>query len=324
MIRAALVLLLTAAPALAKGPDASLRPLPRPVETPDTKEKTVISSSGGSTIAPLTATGLVRGPDLPPTRPPARPAQPKAPVTPDDAARVPVFGAPTLAAFTPRAKPPAALPQFTATTIAFNTGAPRAQARPSYIARLVKEQATLTEVRFGRKDSVCGINAIKGTAGKTFGKPNSGCGIANPVKVTSIQGITLTQTTTVDCQTAKALNSWVSKGLKPAIGSKGGGVKQIKVVAHYACRNRNNAKTGRLSEHAKGRAVDISGIVLRDGTYVSVLKGWGSKAWSAALKKMHKQACGPFGTVLGPNANRFHRDHFHFDTARYRSGSYCR
>jgi hypothetical protein len=28
--------------------------------------------------------------------------------------------------------------------------------------------------------------------------------------------------------------------------------------------------------------------------------------------------------VLGPNANSFHRDHFHFDTARYRSGSYCR
>jgi hypothetical protein len=39
---------------------------------------------------------------------------------------------------------------------------------------------------------------------------------------------------------------------------------------------------------------------------------------------MHKAACGPFGTVLGPNSNRFHQDHFHFDTARYRSGSYCR
>jgi len=30
------------------------------------------------------------------------------------------------------------------------------------------------------------------------------------------------------------------------------------------------------------------------------------------------------GTVLGPEANRFHRDHFHFDTAEYRSGPYCR
>jgi len=39
---------------------------------------------------------------------------------------------------------------------------------------------------------------------------------------------------------------------------------------------------------------------------------------------MHRAACGPFGTVLGPNADRFHQDHFHFDTARHRSGPYCR
>ena len=31
----------------------------------------------------------------------------------------------------------------------------------------------------------------------------------------------------------------------------------------------------------------------------------------------------PAGTALGPNANRFHRDYLHFDTARYRRGSYC-
>ena len=32
----------------------------------------------------------------------------------------------------------------------------------------------------------------------------------------------------------------------------------------------------------------------------------------------------PFGTVLGPNSDRFHRDHFHFDMASYSSGAYCR
>jgi hypothetical protein len=42
------------------------------------------------------------------------------------------------------------------------------------------------------------------------------------------------------------------------------------------------------------------------------------------MRRAHKTACGPFGTVLGPNADRYHQDHFHFDTARYRSGSYCR
>jgi hypothetical protein len=42
------------------------------------------------------------------------------------------------------------------------------------------------------------------------------------------------------------------------------------------------------------------------------------------MRRMHRGACGPFGTVLGPEADRYHQDHFHFDTARYRSGSYCR
>ena len=43
-----------------------------------------------------------------------------------------------------------------------------------------------------------------------------------------------------------------------------------------------------------------------------------------AMRKMHRTACGPFGTVLGPDSDRFHRDHFHFDTAKYRSGPFCR
>ena len=60
------------------------------------------------------------------------------------------------------------------------------------------------------------------------------------------------------------------------------------------------------------------------GTVVSVLQGWKSSRWSKAMRRVHKSACGPFGTVLGPKADRYHQDHFHMDTARYRSGSYCR
>ena len=101
-------------------------------------------------------------------------------------------------------------------------------------------------------------------------------------------------------------------------------MKSIKVVAHYACRTRNNKKGARISEHGKGRAVDIAAINLNDGSQMTVLNGWRSAKNGPALKRMHKAACGPFGTVLGPNADRYHQDHFHFDTARYRSGPYCR
>jgi hypothetical protein len=111
---------------------------------------------------------------------------------------------------------------------------------------------------------------------------------------------------------------------KPAMAKKGGGLRTVRVAAHYACRTRNNQKGEKLSEHGKGRAIDISAFKLADGTEVSVLTGWNAQRFSDAMRRMHKGACGPFGTVLGPNANRFHKDHFHFDTARYRSGSFCR
>jgi hypothetical protein len=41
------------------------------------------------------------------------------------------------------------------------------------------------------------------------------------------------------------------------------------------------------------------------------------------LRRLHKGACGVFGTVLGPEANEAHRDHFHFDLAHRRHSAYC-
>lgn len=186
----------------------------------------------------------------------------------------------------------------------------------------------LREARAGRaqrslKGSVCGVPEIKGTAIGNVPGPGA-CGVPEAVQVSSVGGVTLAQQPKIDCTTAKALNTWVKSGLKPAVGNLGGGVKSLGVVAHYACRNRNSAKSGRLSEHAKGRAVDIAAINLNNGQQITVLKGWRNAQTGPILKRAHKAACGPFGTVLGPNANRFHQDHFHFDTARYRSGSYCR
>ncbi len=41
------------------------------------------------------------------------------------------------------------------------------------------------------------------------------------------------------------------------------------------------------------------------------------------LRQLHTGACGVFGTVLGPEANEAHRDHFHFDLAHRRSKAFC-
>jgi hypothetical protein len=44
---------------------------------------------------------------------------------------------------------------------------------------------------------------------------------------------------------------------------------------------------------------------------------------SAFLKKLHAGACGTFTTVLGPESNEAHRNHFHFDLAERKRGAFC-
>lgn len=44
---------------------------------------------------------------------------------------------------------------------------------------------------------------------------------------------------------------------------------------------------------------------------------------STFLRALHKGACGPFGTVLGPEANEAHRDHFHLDLAARKRNAFC-
>ena len=169
--------------------------------------------------------------------------------------------------------------------------------------------------------SVCGQRDIIGVTVAPI--KNGQCGIANPVRVTSVAGVKLNAPAVIDCNTAKALSQWVSKSAALALKRKGGGLTSLKVVASYACRTRNSQKGAKVSEHAYGRAVDIAGFTLKNGQTLTVLKQWNGKN-AKAFRAMHAGACGTFGTVLGPNANKFHRDHFHLDTARYRSGSYCR
>lgn len=41
------------------------------------------------------------------------------------------------------------------------------------------------------------------------------------------------------------------------------------------------------------------------------------------LRRLHAGACGPFGTVLGPEANEAHRDHLHLDLAPRKRTAFC-
>ena len=173
--------------------------------------------------------------------------------------------------------------------------------------------------------SVCNSRRIKGQRITAIAGALPGCGVAQPVSITEVAGIRLSQAAKVECRTAQALEKWILEGVGPAVGRTGGGLVGLQVAAHYSCRTRNNRAGAKISEHGKGRAIDISALVLADGTRITVLEGWrGPKRHQEILRASHRSACGPFGTVLGPDGDRYHQDHFHFDVAQHRSGSYCR
>ncbi|MEM6306475.1 MAG: extensin family protein [Pseudomonadota bacterium] len=154
--------------------------------------------------------------------------------------------------------------------------------------------------------------------------PIAGCGVARPYHVSAVAGVALTPAAIMDCNTAVVLKDWTQQAVIPLFGSYHNGVQAYQIVGHYACRTRYGRDGAKLSEHAKGRAIDIAAFRMKDGRDVSVLRDWGQGTAGRILQKLHKKACGPFGTVLGPAANDAHKDHFHFDTAPRNHGAYCR
>lgn len=201
--------------------------------------------------------------------------------------------------------------------------------RPENLIRLTTVSAVTSRMPDQRRDKdagvggVCGDPDLKGEMLQTISASVKGCGLEEGVKITSVAGVRLSPAATVDCTTAEALKIWVDGTVKPAVGRLGGGVAKLQIAGSYDCRPRNNQRGNQISEHGKGRAVDIAAVVLDNGTVISVLKDWGRGKHGKFLKKIRQGACGTFMTVLGPGSDRFHRDHLHLDTAHGR-GPYCK
>lgn len=200
-------------------------------------------------------------------------------------------------------------------------GATRAPGRGRLGKLFGSKKAVAVKPAPNANGSVCGDPAIRGTAIADIKGAQKGCGVDNPVRVTSVDGVTLSTPATLDCTTARALREWVTAAVKPAFGANG--ITGMRVAADYACRGRNNKKGARVSEHGRGKAIDIAGFTLANGGEVSVLKHYKSRQ-GKAIRGAHKGACGIFGTTLGPGSDGHHQDHLHLDTASYRGGPYCK
>ena len=90
----------------------------------------------------------------------------------------------------------------------------------------------------------------------------------------------------------------------------------------------NGVSGAKLSEHARGNAIDISAFKIEGRGWIEV-GGIHFGAEQRFLKAIRASACGPFTTVLGPGSDAYHSDHFHLDLAERNKrgksrGLYCK
>ena len=121
-----------------------------------------------------------------------------------------------------------------------------------------------------------------------------------------------------NCAVAAGLALWEWQVVQPAaIRYFGQEVTAVDHLGSYSCRRIYGRSEGAWSEHSTANAVDIAGFRLADGTRISVLRDWtGSDEEAAFLRDVRDGACDLFSTVLSPDYNQAHRDHFHFDQAQ--------
>jgi hypothetical protein len=152
------------------------------------------------------------------------------------------------------------------------------------------------------------------------------CTIPLPVKLRSLATangeIRFGAEPVLDCRLAERLADWIGNVVAPlAQHHLGSGLASVETGPGYACRNRNNAATGKLSEHAKGNALDIAAFALSDGRRIAVRPAdQPTPAVTDFLAAIRTTACGYFLTVLGPGSDAAHAEHLHLDLRARKAG----
>jgi hypothetical protein len=147
------------------------------------------------------------------------------------------------------------------------------------------------------------------------------CGALRPFAVTAAAHgwVQLRPHALLRCPMVPAVDRWLERVVMPAARHHfNAPVVELRVAASYSCRPMNHVDGARLSEHGHANALDVSAFVLADGRSVAVKSGWrGASAERNFLHDVHRGACSVFTTVLGPDYDANHHDHFHLDLARH-------
>ena len=150
----------------------------------------------------------------------------------------------------------------------------------------------------------------------TYAAP--GCNQLGTVQLMALAGdrnpLSIANIGPVQCHVARAFGDWARFGVDRAARQiLRSPVAKIETMGSYSCRN--VAGTEMRSAHARAEAIDVSAFVLADGRRIVLKRDWqgGDAATREFLRVVHKSACKRFGTVLGPEYNAAHEDHFHLE-----------
>jgi hypothetical protein len=150
------------------------------------------------------------------------------------------------------------------------------------------------------------------------------CGTERPFEMSAADNgrVSLKPTALLRCPMIPQIERWVKGTVEPAARQYyGAELVELTVAASYSCRPMNHVSGAKLSEHGYANAIDISAFTLSDGRKILVRTGWrGDATEQAFLRDVHNGSCREFTTVLGPNYDSNHYDHFHLDLARHGIG----
>ena len=155
-----------------------------------------------------------------------------------------------------------------------------------------------------------------------------GCSTVGTVRMSALRGesanMSIANIGPVKCGVGTAFAAWARYGVDRAAQQiLGSPLARIETMGSYSCRN--VAGSNRRSAHATAGAIDISGFVLEDGRRIVLTDDWngGTRQEKEFLRTIQRSACKRFATVLGPEYNAAHRDHFHLEGV-IDGSSFCR
>ncbi|WP_337268993.1 extensin-like domain-containing protein [Oryzifoliimicrobium ureilyticus] len=146
----------------------------------------------------------------------------------------------------------------------------------------------------------------------------NGCGIDKPIKLKVIlPGIAMKPDAVFRCPVALALARWLKESVIPAANvavPEQGKITTVNQASSYICRLRNSAETGKISEHARGDAIDIASFSFEKGEDIAVKPRKEDSTLPGAFQRaVSASACLYFRTVLDPESDEAHENHFHLD-----------